>query len=52
LAKIILDESVLREGQLENLSAAPDRWIVNCRVSKMGGCSDAYKCCDPRMHEV
>jgi L-alanine-DL-glutamate epimerase-like enolase superfamily enzyme len=35
--KIILDESMLREGQLENLSAAPDRWIVNCRVSKMGG---------------
>jgi L-alanine-DL-glutamate epimerase-like enolase superfamily enzyme len=35
--KIILDESVLREEQLENLSAAPDRWIVNCRVSKMGG---------------
>jgi L-alanine-DL-glutamate epimerase-like enolase superfamily enzyme len=35
--KVILDESVLREEQLENLSATPDRWIVNCRVSKMGG---------------
>jgi L-alanine-DL-glutamate epimerase-like enolase superfamily enzyme len=36
-AKIILDESVLREGQLDALDPAPGRWIVNLRVSKMGG---------------
>lgn len=36
-AAIILDESVLRAGQLARLGAAPSRWIVNLRVSKMGG---------------
>lgn len=35
--KIILDESVLRAGQLDALDAASERWIVNLRVSKMGG---------------
>jgi len=35
--KIILDESFLRLDQLENLSASPDVWIINVRVSKMGG---------------
>ena len=35
--KIILDESVLRTGQLDPLSSSPERWIVNLRVSKMGG---------------
>jgi L-alanine-DL-glutamate epimerase-like enolase superfamily enzyme len=35
--RIILDESVLRAGQLDALDAAPERWIVNLRVSKMGG---------------
>ncbi len=35
--KIILDESLLRIDQLVNLSASPHVWIVNVRVSKMGG---------------
>jgi L-alanine-DL-glutamate epimerase-like enolase superfamily enzyme len=36
-ARIILDESLLRAGQLGQLDGAADRWIVNLRVSKMGG---------------
>ena len=35
-AKIILDESLLRVEQLDALED-PERWIVNLRVSKMGG---------------
>ena len=35
-AKIILDESLLRVEQLDTLQD-PERWIVNLRVSKMGG---------------
>jgi L-alanine-DL-glutamate epimerase-like enolase superfamily enzyme len=35
--KIILDESMLRAQQLEAVSDTPGRWIVNLRVSKMGG---------------
>ena len=35
-AKIILDESLLRAEQLDTLQD-PERWIVNLRVSKMGG---------------
>ena len=35
-AKIILDESLLRVEQLDTLADA-ERWIVNLRVSKMGG---------------
>ena len=34
---IILDESVLRVGHLDELTGPPERWIVNLRVSKMGG---------------
>ena len=34
--RIILDESLLRASQLDGLSS-PERWIVNVRVSKMGG---------------
>ena len=34
--RIILDESLLRASQLDDLSD-PERWIVNVRVSKMGG---------------
>jgi L-alanine-DL-glutamate epimerase-like enolase superfamily enzyme len=34
---IILDESMLRAAQLSQFSDAPARWIVNLRVSKMGG---------------
>ena len=35
-ARIILDESLLRAEQLDTLEE-PDHWIVNLRVSKMGG---------------
>jgi len=35
--KIILDESFLREGQLVEFVNLSSRWIVNLRVSKMGG---------------
>lgn len=34
--RVILDESLLRVEQLETLPD-PERWIVNLRVSKMGG---------------
>ncbi|MGH8129383.1 MAG: mandelate racemase/muconate lactonizing enzyme family protein [Steroidobacteraceae bacterium] len=34
---IILDESLLRVDQLDQLGGCPERWIVNLRVSKMGG---------------
>ena len=34
--RIVLDESLLRASQLEELGS-PERWIVNVRVSKMGG---------------
>jgi L-Ala-D/L-Glu epimerase len=35
--KIILDESLLRLQQLDQLQPANGRWLVNLRVSKMGG---------------
>lgn len=34
---IVLDESVSRASQLPELAKSPDTWIVNLRVSKMGG---------------
>ena len=34
--RVILDESLLRAEQLETLPD-PERWIINLRVSKMGG---------------
>jgi len=36
-AKIVLDESLLRVSQLDRLGNLAQRWIVNLRVSKMGG---------------
>lgn len=36
-ARIILDESLTQVPQLNRLDGAADRWIVNLRVSKMGG---------------
>jgi L-alanine-DL-glutamate epimerase-like enolase superfamily enzyme len=36
-SKIILDESMLRAEQLRVLAADAKRWILNVRVSKMGG---------------
>ena len=35
--KIILDESLLRVEQLDQFCDSPERWIVNVRISKMGG---------------
>jgi L-alanine-DL-glutamate epimerase-like enolase superfamily enzyme len=35
--KIIVDESMTRPSQLKDLPGAPDRWLANVRVSKMGG---------------
>ncbi len=35
--RIILDESLLRFAQLDLLQSHPEQWIVNLRVSKMGG---------------
>lgn len=35
--KIILDESFLRQEQFEALRPLPGPWIINLRVSKMGG---------------
>ena len=34
---IVLDESATRVAHLRDLPGPPDRWIVNVRVSKMGG---------------
>ncbi len=36
-AKIILDESFLREEQFAELAGNPGNWMINLRVSKMGG---------------
>jgi L-alanine-DL-glutamate epimerase-like enolase superfamily enzyme len=35
--RIILDESLVRAAQLDALPASSSRWVVNVRVSKMGG---------------
>ncbi|HXV64192.1 MAG TPA: enolase C-terminal domain-like protein [Vicinamibacteria bacterium] len=35
--RMILDESLLREEQITRLEEDPHHWIVNLRVSKMGG---------------
>ncbi|MGH9223822.1 MAG: enolase C-terminal domain-like protein [Acidimicrobiales bacterium] len=34
---IVIDESGLRGEQLDHLPGPANRWILNCRVSKMGG---------------
>lgn len=36
-ARIVLDESLLRFDQLDRLGDAPERWLLNLRVSKLGG---------------
>ena len=36
-ARIVLDESMTRPEQLAPAAADPERWMVNVRVSKMGG---------------
>lgn len=36
-SRIILDESLLRPGQLAALPGRPEQWILNCRISKSGG---------------
>jgi L-alanine-DL-glutamate epimerase-like enolase superfamily enzyme len=36
-SRIVLDESLLRAGQIADLPGPPARWIANVRVSKTGG---------------
>jgi len=36
-SRIVLDESMARAGQLADLPGPAERWLVNLRVSKMGG---------------
>jgi L-alanine-DL-glutamate epimerase-like enolase superfamily enzyme len=43
---IILDESCARAAQLSALPAPAERWIVNLRVSKMGGLMRALRVVD------
>ena len=42
---IILDESLLRVEQLAALPDPPARWIINVRVSKMGGLLRSLRAC-------
>lgn len=35
--KIILDESFLKREQFELISGDPEKWIINLRISKLGG---------------
>jgi L-alanine-DL-glutamate epimerase-like enolase superfamily enzyme len=44
--RIILDESITRESQIAQLPGTPAQWIVNLRVSKMGGLLRALKVAD------
>jgi L-alanine-DL-glutamate epimerase-like enolase superfamily enzyme len=46
--RIILDESLLRKEQLANLDSDSDCWIVNLRISKMGGLLRSLKL----VHEI
>ena len=43
--RIILDESMLRIDQLEEIRADADRWIANVRVSKLGGLLRSLQFC-------
>ena len=36
-ARIVLDESTARSGWLPRIAGDPGRWMVNIRISKMGG---------------
>ncbi|MEC4673071.1 MAG: enolase C-terminal domain-like protein [Nitrospirota bacterium] len=36
-ARIILDESFLRISQFQSIQDCPETWIINIRISKMGG---------------
>lgn len=44
--KIILDESFLLIGQIKHLIDNPDIWIINVRISKMGGLSRSKQIVD------
>jgi L-Ala-D/L-Glu epimerase len=37
VTRIVLDESICRKEQLAQLPGAPIQWVINIRVSKMGG---------------
>ena len=53
---IVLDESLLRAGQLDLLHGAdPQRWLINVRVSKMGGLLrslDVVRAAQVRRHRI
>ena len=36
-SRIILDESFLRRDQMQQLRRDPEQWVINARVSKLGG---------------
>ncbi|MDA1335139.1 MAG: hypothetical protein O2794_03975 [bacterium] len=44
-ASIILDESFLRMNQFQNLESNHAKWIINVRVSKMGGLIRSIEVC-------
>jgi L-alanine-DL-glutamate epimerase-like enolase superfamily enzyme len=44
--RIILDESFLGADRLGDLARDPERWILNCRVSKLGGLTRALDLLD------
>ena len=44
-SKIILDESFLRAEQLAEITGDPEHWIINVRVSKMGGAVALARAC-------
>ncbi|MEQ1662488.1 MAG: enolase C-terminal domain-like protein [Thiobacillus sp.] len=44
--RIILDESLTRESQIAQLPGTAEQWIVNLRVSKMGGLLRSLKVVD------
>jgi L-alanine-DL-glutamate epimerase-like enolase superfamily enzyme len=44
--RIILDESITRESQIAQLPGRAEQWIVNLRVSKMGGLLRSLKMVD------
>ena len=46
LCPIILDESCVRRSQLSRLDGPPSRWLINVRVSKMGGLVRAIELID------
>ena len=49
-SRIILDESLLRQNQLDQLPGEAKRWILNCRISKSGGLLRSLRLIDGAMN--